>query len=170
MRLGVCHNWPTMSLPSFSSLSSYSSESGISLSTIFRFWPLHSPHLSPSLKKEKDSRALSASAQGCAHEKEGKRHAHTHTRLFEIDRAAMVPYSHGLRSPGSQSAPLIVIFIDGEPLPLAAPTAVLRPSHSRPSQLHPFFPPASMPLLGVPPHPLPGPLRDFTAPTSRNSP
>ena len=81
--------------------------------------------------------------------------------------------------PVARPAALIVILIDGEPLPLAAvtsPTAVHRPSNSRPSRLHPSvfssapIPPASMPLVGVPPHPLPGSLRDFTALTSRNSP
>ena len=56
--------------------------------------------------------------------------------------------------PAASPASLIVISIDGEPLPLAAatsPTAVHRPSHSLPSQLHLLF----LPPVPVPPHPLP---------------
>ena len=47
MRLGVWHDWPTMSLPSFSSLSSYSSESDISLSTIVDFCFFKAPTSRP---------------------------------------------------------------------------------------------------------------------------
>ena len=65
--------------------------------------------------------------------------------------------------PAASPASLIVILIDGKSA--TSPTAVYRPSHcfhSLPSQLHVLFlppvpvPPASMPLVAVPPHPLPG--------------
>jgi hypothetical protein len=85
--------------------------------------------------------------------------------------------------PAASLAYLIVILIDGEPLPSAeatSPTAVRRPSHSLPSHFHPLFLPpapvlpASMHPDAVPPHPLPktskGPFRYFTIPTSRNLP
>jgi len=149
-----------MSLSSFSSLSSYSSESDINLSTIFDFGlfkastsrPRRKRTPVPSRPRPKDTHTSITPTR-------------TPVSLRYDDRAAIVPYSHGLRSPGSKSG-ISCSDIDRWRATTISSSDFTYSSTSSISQssvttyllvLPPVpIPPPSMHLVAVPPHPLPG--------------
>jgi len=96
----------TMSLSSFSSLSSYSSESDVSLSTIFDFG-LFKTSTSRARRKRTPEPARPRLIKDTHTRRSTRKRSVTPTRTPVSsrydDRAAVVPYSHGLRSPSSRS-------------------------------------------------------------------
>lgn len=100
---------PPMSLSSFSSLSSYSSESDVSLSTVFDFGFFKTTSTSRARRKRPRAEPSSRPRlKDTDTDTRRRKRSVTPTRTpvssrYDADRAAVVPYSHGLRSPGSKS-------------------------------------------------------------------
>jgi hypothetical protein len=92
-----------MSLSSFSSLSSYSSESDISLSTVFDFGFFKASTSRPRRKRTPVPSRPSPKDTDTRRSKRSVTPTRTPVSSRYDDRAAVVPYSRGLRSPDSKS-------------------------------------------------------------------